>query len=120
MGIHLPILLYGHEEVTMEGIEMTCFQIISSVGMARGSYIEAIDLANEGKFEEAEAKIKEGEEFFVQGHTAHAELIQKEASGNRVEVVLLLLHADDQLMSAENFKIIAEKFIALNKKLDNK
>ena len=47
-------------------------------------------------------------------------MIQKEASGNRVEVVLLLLHAEDQLMSAENFKIIAEKFIALNKKLDNK
>lgn len=102
----------------MDGIEMTCFQIISSVGMARGSYIEAIDLANEGKFEEAEAKIAEGEEFFTQGHEAHAQLIQKEASGEKTEIVLLLLHAEDQLMSAENFKIIAEKFIDLNKKLE--
>lgn len=104
----------------MDGIEMTCFQIISSVGMARGSYIEAIDLANEGKFEEAEAKIKEGEEFFNGGHAAHATLIQKEASGEKTEIVLLLLHAEDQLMSAENFKIIAEKFIDLNRKLKEK
>lgn len=49
----------------MEGIELICFQIISAVGMARGSYIEAIDLAEQGKFDEAEAKIKEGDEFFT-------------------------------------------------------
>ena len=53
----------------MEGIELICFQIISAVGMARGSYIEAIDLAEQGKFDEAEAKIKEGDEFFTGGHS---------------------------------------------------
>ena len=37
----------------MDGIEMICFEIISNVGMARGSYVEAIDLATEGKFDEA-------------------------------------------------------------------
>lgn len=104
----------------MEGIELICFQIISSVGMARGSYIEAIDLAEEGKYEEAESKIKEGEEFFTEGHSAHAKLIQNEASGQKTEVVLLLVHAEDQLMSAENFKILAERFISLNKKIDAK
>lgn len=102
----------------MEGIELICFQIISSVGMARGSYIEAIDLAEEGKYDEALAKIKEGEEFFTEGHHAHAKLIQNEASGEKTEIVLLLLHAEDQLMSAETFKILAEKFIGLNKKID--
>ena len=70
--------------------------------MARGSYIEAIDLAEQGKFDEAEAKIKEGDEFFTGGHSAHAQLIQKEANGENTEVVLLLVHAEDQLMSAES------------------
>ena len=32
----------------MEGLEMTCFQIISSVGTARSSYIEAIQKAKAG------------------------------------------------------------------------
>lgn len=37
---------------------MTCFEIISNVGTARGCYVEAIDLATEGNFEEAEKKMK--------------------------------------------------------------
>ena len=102
----------------MEGIEMTCFEIISNVGMARGSYIEAIDLATEGKIAEAKAKIREGNEFFVKGHEAHADLIQKEAAGEKTEIVLVLVHAEDQLMSAENFKILADKFVALGEKLN--
>mgnify|MGYP006074392809 CR=1 FL=1 len=106
--------------MNMEDLEMICFNIISNVGMARGSYIEAIDLATAGKFEEAEAKVKEGAEFFLQGHHAHADLIQKEAAGERTELMLVLVHAEDQLMSAEALKILAEKFIALNKKIEGK
>lgn len=104
----------------MEGIEMICFNIITNVGMARASFIEAIDLACDGKFLEADEKMKEGKEFFLQGHHAHTELIQKEASGEKTELMLILVHAEDQLMSAEAFKILAEKFIALNKKIESR
>ena len=40
----------------MEGMEMTCFEIVSNVGTARGCYVEAIDLATEENFEETEKK----------------------------------------------------------------
>lgn len=95
----------------MEGMELQCFQIISAVGMARSSYIEAIQAAKKGNFDEAQRMIAEGEQSFIQGHSAHAEMIQQEASGNKVEPCLLLIHAEDQLMSAEAFKIIAEEMI---------
>lgn len=104
----------------MEELELICFNIISNVGMARGSYIEAIDLATEGKFDAAVAKIEEGNSFYVKGHEAHADLIAKEASGERTEICLVLVHAEDQMMSAEGFKILAEKFIALSRKLHEK
>ncbi|MEG0170240.1 PTS lactose/cellobiose transporter subunit IIA, partial [Anaerorhabdus sp.] len=97
----------------MEGLELTCFQIISAVGTARSLYIEAIQDAKEGKFDDAKAKIKEGEEVFVEGHKVHAELVQKEANGEEIKFQLLLLHAEDQLMSAEAFSIIAKEFIDL-------
>ena len=97
----------------MEGIELTCFEIISSVGAARSCYIEAIQLAKQGKFEEARQQIVEGENLFNEGHRAHAKLVQKEASGENVKVILLLVHAEDQLMSAETFKILANEFIDL-------
>lgn len=103
----------------MEGLELTAFEIISAVGTARSSYIESIQKAKEGKFDEAEQLIKEGDEMFVQGHHAHAKLLQHEAeNGQGSAVSLIILHAEDQLMSAEGFKIIALEFIDLYKKLE--
>ncbi len=104
----------------LEGIELTCFQIISAVGAARSMYIEAIQEAKHGKTIEAKAMIDEGNTLFQEGHHAHAHLIQSEASGNAVAVNLLLMHAEDQLMSAEGFRVIAEEFIDLYEILANR
>ena len=79
--------------------------------MARSSYIEAISKAKKGDFEGAEKSVKEGEEHFSNGHKGHSTLIQKEASGEGMVCSLLLIHAEDQLMSAENFKIISNEMI---------
>ncbi|TGY66156.1 PTS lactose/cellobiose transporter subunit IIA [Dubosiella muris] len=91
----------------MENMELVCFQIISNVGMAKSAYVEAIQLAEKGEHEKAQAKMKEGKEFFVKGHEAHASLIQKEAAGEKTNVSLLLMHAEDQLMSAETIELMA-------------
>lgn len=101
----------------MEGLEMICFQIISNVGAARSSYIEAIQKAKQGDFEGAQECIKAGQEQFMKGHEAHFELIQKEAAGQQVGGSLILVHAEDQLMSAEGFKIIATEMIESYKRI---
>ena len=101
----------------MEGLEMAAFQIIAAVGSARSLYIEAIDLASEGNFDVARAKIKEGEEAFNGGHQAHGELLTKFANGELPPMDILMTHAEDQLMSAEAFGILANKFITLYEKL---
>jgi len=102
----------------MEGLEMTAFQIIAAVGAARSMYIEAIDLASEGKYDEARAKIKEGQEAFNGGHVAHGELLTRFANGELPPMDILMTHAEDQLMSAEAFGILAEKFITLYEKVN--
>jgi len=105
----------------MEGLELNAFQIISAVGTARSNYIEAIQKAKAGDFDGANAMIKEGDDMFVEGHHAHAELLKYEAEhGQGSAVSLIILHAEDQLMSAEGFKTIALEFIDLYKKLANK
>lgn len=102
----------------MEGTELVAFNIIASVGTARSAYINAIDSAAEGDFEAAEQSIKEGQEAFTMGHDAHAQLLTKTAQGEKVEMDLLLTHAEDQLMSAEAFGILAERFVKLYKSLN--
>ncbi len=101
----------------VEGLEMICFQIISNVGGARSSYIEAIQKAKQGDFEGAEACMETGQQQFLAGHEAHFELLQKEAQGQAVGGSLILVHAEDQLMSAEGFKIIAEEMIESYKRI---
>lgn len=102
----------------MEGLELTAFQIISAVGTARSSYIEAIRAAKSGDFDGAKKLIKEGDEMFVEGHNAHAGLLEKEANNEVGPLGLLMVHAEDQLMSAEAFKILAREFIDLYRRLD--
>ena len=59
-------------------------------------------------------------------HKAHAfqtQLITKEASGEKMEVGVLLIHAQDHLMNAMNFQQLAEEFIEVYErltKLENK
>ena len=48
----------------MEALEQICFEIISNVGGARSSYIEAIDLARKREFEQAQASVKQGGRIF--------------------------------------------------------
>lgn len=102
----------------MEGLELICFQIISNVGMAKSKYIEAIEHAKENDFNAFDQCKSEGDEFFEQGHLAHAQLIQKEASGETTQVTLLLMHAEDQMMNAESFKILADQFADVYRQLN--
>ncbi|CAI3243148.1 PTS lactose/cellobiose transporter subunit IIA [Clostridium neonatale] len=77
----------------MNNLELSSFKIISSVGMAKSSYIEAMNAAEKGNFDLADEKIKEGEKFFSEGHEAHSALIQQESSGDDIilDVLFCLL-----------------------------
>lgn len=101
----------------MDELHCQCHKIISAVNAARNLYIEAIKEAKNKNFINANRKVKEGEAMFNQGHIAHASLIQKEASGDHVKVSLLLIHAEDKLMSAEAFQIIASELIDSYKRI---
>ena len=87
----------------MEGLQMLCLQIISNVGLARSSYIEAISKAREKDFQGANECMTLG----------------KEGENLSISATVLLIHAEDQLMSAEGFKIIAEELIENYKIINN-
>ena len=103
-----------------ENFEIACFQVITYVGTARTHFINAIQCAKEGKYEEAADLLKQGDEAFAQGHNGHADLLTMDANGEISNGYMLLMHAEDQLMSAESFRILADEFITLYKRLDEK
>ena len=98
-----------------EEMTLACFQMITYVGTARSCFINAIQCAKTGDFAGAAEMLKQGDDAFVQGHQVHSDLAGKEAEGQ--EIGLLTLHAEDQMMSAEAFRTIAEEFIDVYKRM---
>ena len=100
----------------MESFETSCFGIITYVGTARTYFINAVQCAKKGNFE-AQELIRQGDQAFTEGHHIHADLLALDANGELNQSGLILMHAEDQLMSAETFRIMAEEFIEVYKKL---
>ena len=96
-----------------EECELICMQMITNSGSAKSSYIEAIQKAKEGAFDEAERLMEEGDQFFSEAHGVHGNLLAQEASGEKVEFALILMHAEDQMASTEMARVMAGEIIAL-------
>lgn len=97
--------------------ETTLFQVIAAAGSSRSAYVEAVESAKRGDFDQAESLMGEGEKAFLEGHSAHMALIQREASGEGSSISLLTVHAEDQLMSAEQFGILARQLIDVYRRI---
>ena len=87
---------------------------------SKNTFYQAIHCAKEGKYDEAAELIKQGDEAFSLGHNVHADLLAMDANGEISNGYMLLMHAEDQLMSAEAFRILADEFITLYKRIDEK
>lgn len=106
-------------ETEDDELEMQVFRIISAVGTARSNYIEAIHAAKAGDYPRAEELLAQGDQHFTEGHDAHLELLGREAEGEAV-AKLLVMHGEDQLMSAEAFKLIALELIDVYREMAKK
>ncbi|SKC37422.1 PTS lactose/cellobiose transporter subunit IIA [Maledivibacter halophilus] len=94
-------------------VEMTIFTIITHSGDARSSSMEAITHAKEGEFEQAQRCIEEAENKLSMAHKEQTKLIQAEAQGEKHDISLLLIHAQDHLMNAMTIKDMANEFVEL-------
>ena len=94
------------------------FTIISNVGTAKSLVMEALYAAKEGDFESAEEKLEESKHFFVEGHKMHASLIQREATGEKLEFSLILMHAEDQIMSVDTITLLVKEMIELYRRFE--
>ncbi|MGL5676679.1 MAG: PTS lactose/cellobiose transporter subunit IIA [Cellulosilyticaceae bacterium] len=96
------------------------FGIIAHAGDGKGMAMEAIRAAKAGNIEEARELMQKSKQEMHKAHGFQTDLIQQEAGGAKVEVGVLLVHAQDHLMTALNFQLLAEEFIDLYERLENK
>ena len=91
--------------------------LVVNSGEARSIAMEAIELARQGQFEEATAKIAQARETINAAHNFQTELVQKEINNDPVPMSLLMCHGQDHLMTAMVVIALAEKFIEVYQKM---
>lgn len=96
-------------------LELIIMNIINYSGEARSLSMEAIQFAKDGEYEKAQDNIDKANENISKAHKSQTELIQSEARGDRSEISLLLVHAQDHLMNAITVKDLAREFVDLYK-----
>ena len=87
------------------------FGIIGHAGDAKSTAHEAWGEAKLGNFEKARELLKEANETLTKAHRFQTELIQAEASGEKTEMGVVLVHSQDHLMTTMNFLQLAKEFV---------
>lgn len=101
----------------MENQETVIFQIILHGGNGRSAAMEAIQEARQGDFEGAKDKLKESADALNEAHHIQTSLIQGEIRGEKTEITLLMVHAQDHLMNAIMVRDLAEEMVELYRRI---
>ena len=80
-------------------LEMISMQIIAGAGDAKGLIFDALEEAKKGNFEQAKEFVKQSEEASKNAHKAQMDLLVAQANGGVGAVDVLLVHAQDHLMT---------------------
>ena len=96
-------------------MEENVFPIIGLTGESKSLAYEALRLAKENKFEEAYKKMEEADKIILQAHEYQTNLITREADGEKFNITMLFVHAQDHLMTAMSEKNLIKEIIEILK-----
>lgn len=106
------------KQFSLEELSQVAFQIISFAGEAKSEAMLGIYAARDAAdFAKAQNHIKQANDLINQATKTHFELIQEEAQGNQIWIPLILMHAEDQLLSTQSVILLAEEIIRLHQKI---
>lgn len=88
--------------------------IIAQAGECKSLSMEAVACAKEGRFEEADALMVQGGQALACAHELQTDMIRGEMTGEtKTEMTLLMVHAQDHIMSAVTARDFAFELIEL-------
>ncbi len=91
--------------------ETEIFTLILHGGNGRSAAMEAIYAAKSGDLVEAKAKIEEAKIALNEAHHLQTTLIRQEINGESVDMSLLMVHAQDHMMTAITVKDLATELV---------
>ena len=98
-------------------METMIMNLIVDAGSAKSYAMEAITMAKEGSFSDAEKALENSNSELSKAHHAQSDLIQRAAKGEEIEMNLFMVHAQDHIMTAMLAKDLAAEIIELYKRI---
>lgn len=99
--------------MTREDLQVVAFEIILYSGDARTMVHEGLDLMREGKFKEAEKKMEDANNELLEAHKSQTSLLQNYANGEEIVMEVIMVHAQDHLMTTMTLREMALEFIEM-------
>ena len=84
----------------MWDLEEVAMSLVGNAGESRSLAFEALAAAKRGDFEEAEGLLEDSKKTSLKAHEIQTDLIFKEADGEGIALNLIMVHAQDHLMTA--------------------
>ena len=98
-------------------IETIAMELVGNAGEARSLAFEALAQAKNKNFEKAKELLEESKQASLKAHHIQTDLICQEADGNKVEIGLLMVHAQDHLMTSILTRELITEIISLYEKI---
>ena len=105
--------------MTKDDLQVIAFEIILHSGDARSIVHEGFQLMREGKYDEAESKMEEANKKLLEAHKSQTSLLQGYASGEEIVMEVIMVHAQDHLMTTMTLREMAIELLAMYKNFNN-
>ena len=103
----------------MEELEMAIMSIIINAGDCKNHAYMALNNVNEGKYEEADKELELSNDALGKAHDQQTVFLHKEANGEKIDMSVLFVHAQDHLMTTMTFKDLVIELIDLHEKINS-
>lgn len=103
------------DQMTSEELQLTAFDIILHSGHAQTLIHETFGLMRGGEFEKADAQLESANEEILLAHKAQTKLLKDYAGGKKIEMEIIMVHAQDHLMTTMTLLTVAKEMEYLYK-----
>ena len=93
-------------------------QLMVNAGDAKKAAKKALDAARAGKMTVAKQQLATAQATLNEAHNIQTKMLTTEAQGKKVELTLLIVHAQDHLMTAITYVDLAEEIVHLYGRLN--
>ncbi len=98
---------------------MVSMGIIANAGGAKSAAMQAIKDANNGKFDKIEKRFEEASTYTAEANIYHMKFLEAEGNDMTPEFSVLLIHAEDQMLTSQTVVDLAKEFVKLAEKVNN-